>query len=87
LAGNADAAIQFSKEAHERSPKSSWHAMVYAVAASANPSIIRTENFRDMIKNLELPFGHFRSMPFSDVREVEALEARLRAAGVEEQSF
>ncbi|WP_146591685.1 winged helix-turn-helix domain-containing protein [Puniceibacterium confluentis] len=87
LAGNADAAIQYSKEAHERSPKSSWHAMVYAVAASANPSIIRTENFRDMIKNLELPFGHFRSMPFSDVREVEALEARLRAAGVEEQSF
>ncbi len=83
LAGNSESAIQFSKEAHERSPKASWHAMVYAAAVSADVSIIRTRNFQDMIKKLELPFGHFRSIPFSDVRNAETLEARLSAAGVE----
>lgn len=84
LADNTDAAVQFSKEAHERSPSCSWHAMVYAAAASAEPSVTKTKNFQNMIKGLKLPLGHFRSMPFTDMKNVEALEAKLRAVGLEE---
>jgi DNA-binding winged helix-turn-helix (wHTH) protein len=84
LAGNMDAAISFSREAHERSPSSSWHAMVYAVAASRNPEITRTKEFREMMDNLELPFGHFRSLPLTEIEDVEMLEAGLRAACVQE---
>jgi len=84
LAGNARTAISFSQEAHERAPNCSWHAMVYAVAASDDPDITRTGKFQDMIKRLELPFGHFRSLPFSKIEDVEKIEAGLRAAGVRE---
>jgi DNA-binding winged helix-turn-helix (wHTH) protein len=82
LAGDAEAATKFAREAHERSPRSSWHAMVYAVAASSDPAITETEEFQAMIANLELPFEHFRSLPFSRIEDVELLEAGLRAAGV-----
>jgi hypothetical protein len=56
--------------------------MVYAVAASSDPAITETEEFQAMIANLELPFEHFRSLPFSRIEDVELLEAGLRAAGV-----
>lgn len=84
LAGNDGAATEVAQEAHERSPSSSWHAMVYAVSACRDPAITKAAKFRDMIEQLELPFGHFRSLPFSDMKDVEALEAGLRAAGVKE---
>jgi len=84
LAGNTDAAIKFSQEAHERSPNSSWHAMVYAVAASVDPSITKSRKFEDMIKQLKLPFGHFRSLPFKENEDIVTLEAGLRASGVKE---
>lgn len=84
LAGNAEAAIKFSRDAHERSPSCSWHAMVYAAAASGDSAITKTRNFQDMIERLELSFGHFRSMPFSEIKDIEMLETRLRAAGVRE---
>jgi hypothetical protein len=84
LASDLEAAIKFTREAHERSPRSSWHAMVYAVAASRDPAITETGEFQDMIDNLELPFGHFRSLPFAKIEDVEVLETGLRAAGVQE---
>jgi hypothetical protein len=65
LAGDDVAAIQFAREAHERSPGSSWNALVYAVAASSDPSITGSEAFQVMLHGLDLPFGHFRSMPWS----------------------
>jgi hypothetical protein len=46
LVGDAEAAIKFTREAHERSPRSSWHAMVYAVAASRDPAITETGSFK-----------------------------------------
>lgn len=84
LAGNAGTAIAFAREAYERSPSNSWHAMVYAVAASGDPAILGTRAFGDMVKQLELPFQHFRSLPFSKPEDVEALEAGLRLAGLKE---
>ena len=84
LAGDNGAAIQFAREAHERSPRSSWQIMVYAAAASGDPSITKTKEFQDAINGLELPFGHFRSMPFADISNVEMLEDRLRAIGLKE---
>lgn len=83
LAANVEAAIKFSREAYERSPSCSWHAMVYAAAASGDSAITKTRSFRDMVEQLELPIGHFRSLPFSKTEDVEALEARLRAAGID----
>jgi DNA-binding winged helix-turn-helix (wHTH) protein/tetratricopeptide (TPR) repeat protein len=84
LAGDVGASITFALEAHERSPRTSWHAMVYAAAAADDPSITKTEEFREMINGLELPLSHFRSMPFADINSVEFLEARLKAVGVAE---
>jgi len=83
LAGNTEAAIKFSREAHERLPSCSWHAMVYAAAASGDPAITKTRNFQEMVDRLELPIGHFRTLPFSEIEDVEALETRLRAAGID----
>lgn len=82
LSGHSDAAIACAREAHERLPSSSWHAMVYAVAASGDPENTRTARFQNMVRQLDLPFGHFRSLPFTRMEDVEALEAGLRAAGV-----
>ncbi len=84
LAGDDGASIIFAREAHERSPRTSWHAMVYAAAAADDPSITKTEEFREMINGLELPLRHFRSIPFADINSVEILEARLKAVGVAE---
>ncbi|MEY8117685.1 winged helix-turn-helix domain-containing protein [Falsihalocynthiibacter sp. BN13B15] len=82
LAGDDVAAIQFASDAYERLPDSSWHAMVYAAAASVNSSITKTEEFKKMIYGIDLPFTHFRSLPFADVKDVEMLESRLRAVGL-----
>ena len=82
LSGHPGAAIACAREAHERLPSSSWHAMVYAVAASVDPENTRTARFQNMVRQLDLPFGHFRSLPFTRMEDVEALEAGLRAAGV-----
>lgn len=82
LAGNVDAAIRFARDAHERSPKSAWCALVYAAAASGDAALAGTAAFRDMIERLDLPLGHFRSLPFTNLDDVDMLEARLRAAGV-----
>ena len=84
LSGHSGAAISCAREAHERLPHSSWHAMVYAVAASGDPEITKTARFQTMVQHLDLPFGHFRSLPFTRMEDIEALEAGLRAAGVKE---
>jgi DNA-binding winged helix-turn-helix (wHTH) protein/TolB-like protein len=84
LAGDDGASLTFAREAHERSPRTSWHAMVYAAAAADDPSITKTEEFREMINGLELPLSHFRSIPFADMDNVDFLETRLKMVGVAE---
>jgi len=84
LSGHSGAAISCAREAQERLPNSSWHAMVYAVAASGDPEITKTARFQTMVQHLDLPFGHFRSLPFTRMEDIEALEAALCAAGVKE---
>lgn len=82
LAGNSEAAIKCAREAHERSPMSSWHAMVYAAAVSTDPGITSIQGFRAMVRQLDLPSGHFRTLPFTNGDDVDRLETALRAAGL-----
>lgn len=81
LAGDANAALQSSREGHERAPKDPWCNYVYAAAAAHREKITITEPFQRMIASIGLPFCHFRELPFTNSRDVELLEERLILAG------
>lgn len=81
LAGEADAAVQTSRESHERAPNDPWCNYVYAAAVADRESIIATEDFQRMIASIDLPFTHFRDLPFTDRRDVDMLEKRLALTG------
>lgn len=81
LAGDTDAAVQTSRESHERAPSDPWCNYVYAAAAADREKITKTEGFQSMIAGIGLPFTHFRDLPFNDLREVDMLEESLTLAG------
>lgn len=81
LAGDADAAIQTSRESHERAPNDPWCNFVYATAAADSETITKTQEFKRMIVGIDLPFSHFRDLPFTNSRDVDFLEGRLALAG------
>ena len=78
LAGDEDAAVQTSEESHERAPNDHWCNYVYATAAAGHTT---TRNFKRMIACTDLPFTHYRELPFTDARNVDVLEQRLALAG------
>jgi class 3 adenylate cyclase/TolB-like protein len=79
LLGNEDDAFEFAREGHERNPSGSWNALVYAAAAAGQPQIVDTCALHKLVQSIELPFSHFRHMPFTDKHQVEMLEERLRS--------
>lgn len=81
LAGDAKAAVQTSRESHERAPNDPWCNYVYAAATADSETITATEDFQHMIASIDLPITHFRDLPFTDMREVDMLEERLALAG------
>jgi tetratricopeptide (TPR) repeat protein len=81
LAGDEDAAFQTSRESRERAPNDHWCNYVYATAAAANATITTTQSFKRMIVCTDLPFTHYRELPFTDARNVDVLEERLALAG------
>ena len=81
LAGDEDAALQTSRESRERAPNDHWCNYVYATAAAASASIPTTQDFKRMTVCTDLPFTHYRELPFTDTRYVDALEERLARAG------
>lgn len=81
LAGDTDAAIYTSRESHERAPNDPWCNFVYATAAADSETIATTQEFKRMIVGIDLPFGHFRDLPFTNTGYVDLLEARLVLAG------
>jgi len=81
LAGEADAAVKTARESHERAPSDPWCSFVYAATAADREKTVKTEEFRGMIANIDLPITHFRDLAFTDLREVDMLEARLALAG------
>jgi DNA-binding winged helix-turn-helix (wHTH) protein len=81
LAGNEKAAVQASQEAHERAPSDPWCAYVYAASLADCEKTAKTDGFRRMLAQTELPFSHFRDLPFTEPGAVEELEGRLIRAG------
>jgi DNA-binding winged helix-turn-helix (wHTH) protein/tetratricopeptide (TPR) repeat protein len=81
LAGDTEAAIQTSRESHERAPNDPWCNFVYATAAADCEAITTTQEFKRMIISIDLPFSHYRDLPFTNSRDVDLLEARLALAG------
>lgn len=81
LAGEIDAAVQTSRESHERAPSDPWCSYVFAAAVADRDDLTSTPVFQDMIGNIALPFSHFRDLPFTDERNVKMLEKRLARAG------
>ncbi|WP_323767705.1 winged helix-turn-helix domain-containing tetratricopeptide repeat protein [Marinovum sp.] len=81
LAGYESAAVQTSRESHDRAPNDHWCKFVYATAAASSPKITTTQDFKRMIVSTDLPFTHFRDLPFTNSRDVEVLEERLALAG------
>ncbi|MEM5542658.1 winged helix-turn-helix domain-containing protein [Sulfitobacter sp. AS92] len=81
LAGHESAAVQTSRESHDRAPSDHWCKYVYATAAASSPKITTTQDFKRMIVSTDLPFTHFRDLPFTNSRDVEVLEERLALAG------
>lgn len=86
LAGNSETAVWASREAHERAPGDPWCAFVYAAAAADCEKTTRSERFRSMLKRVELPFSHFRDLPFRADGAVDELEQRLIRAGYSQAS-
>lgn len=81
LAGDAAAAVHTSRESHERAPNDPWCNYVYATAAADSETITTTQEFKRMIVSIDLPFSHFRDLPFTNRRDVDLLEGRLALAG------
>lgn len=75
------AAEHAAREAHERAPNDPWCNYVYTAALADQEMVTTSEPFREMVSRIELPFSHFRSLPFTEVQTVDMLEARLRQAG------
>lgn len=81
LAGDLDEAMRASREACDYAPSDPWCGYVHAVAAADDEATTASGRFRHMLDRIDLPFSHFRDLPFSDPGAVEVLEERLRRAG------
>jgi DNA-binding winged helix-turn-helix (wHTH) protein/tetratricopeptide (TPR) repeat protein len=81
LAGRDDEAAEISTEAHARAPGDPWCVYVHAAAAAHRDEIAASREFRQMIAATDLPFRHFRDLPFTDPADVNLLEERLGRAG------
>jgi DNA-binding winged helix-turn-helix (wHTH) protein/tetratricopeptide (TPR) repeat protein len=81
LAGDEGAAVQTSCESHQRAPNDHWCNYVYATAAASRAKITATQDFKRMVDCTDLPFTHFRELPFTNSQDVDLLEGRLILAG------
>ena len=82
LNGDEEKAMEVAKEAYERVPTIPWYALVYAATAGNFKSVVETNQFRQMISELELPKSHFRKLPFAIEGDIAKLERNLSCAGV-----
>jgi len=80
------AAFQNAREAHERAPSDPWCGYVYAAAAAGREEIVGSEHFREMMAKVELPFSHFRELPFTVPKVVTMLEDLLKRSGFPKQN-
>ena len=81
IAGDSDIAALTARESYERAPGDPWCNYIYAAAVADQEEITSTERFRRMITSINLPFTHFRDLPFTDPRDIDMLERRLSLAG------
>ncbi|WP_137703305.1 winged helix-turn-helix domain-containing protein [Marimonas lutisalis] len=81
LAGEESDALKSAHEGHERAPSDPWGKLIFALMAADREEITKTEGFQRMVASIDLPFTHFRDMPFFDVRDVDRLEERLTLIG------
>jgi DNA-binding winged helix-turn-helix (wHTH) protein len=81
LTGDADTAVKTSREGHESAPNDPWCNYVYAAAVADRDTIATPHDFKRMIVSINLPFTHFRGLPFTNARDVDVLEGRLALAG------
>ena len=82
ISGENDKALQFAKEGYDLRPSLPICAVVYAVAASSNPEITDSENFKSMNRQLDLRSAIIKNLPFTRAKDVELLNSRLRKAGI-----
>ncbi|SDZ57310.1 Transcriptional regulatory protein, C terminal [Jannaschia faecimaris] len=81
LLKSSDKAFAAALEGHEYNPSDSWSALVYAASAAGRTNITDTPQFQSLLARIDLPFSHFRDMPFSNSKDVDLLEERLRSVG------
>ncbi len=83
LLRDSDEAFETAREGHECNPSDSWSALVFAASAAGRADFTATAQFRHLLDGIDLPFTHFRDMPFSNPYDVELLEERLHSVGFE----
>lgn len=81
VGGDAAAAVLVSANALDLAPNDPWCGYVHAAAAADRPDIVDTDRFQRMMDTNNLPFSHFRDLPFADLAVVEMLESRLASVG------
>jgi TolB-like protein len=82
ICGENDKALQFAGEGYELRPLLPICAVVYAAAASNSPEIINSENFKTMVRQLDLRTATIKNLPFARAEDSELITSRLRTAGV-----
>jgi DNA-binding winged helix-turn-helix (wHTH) protein/tetratricopeptide (TPR) repeat protein len=81
VGGAAEAAVAVSANALDLAPDDPWCGYVHAAAAADRPDIVETDEFQRIVHANDLPFSHFRDLPFADIAVVEMLESRLASVG------
>ena len=82
ILGKNEKALIFAKEGNELSPLLPICAVVYAAAASDNPKLTDSDNFKNMVSQLDLRTSIIKNLPFTRAEDAELITSRLRAAGV-----
>ncbi len=85
LLKNSVEAFEAAREGYERNSSASWNALVYATSAAGRTNVTDTPQFRSLLAKINLPFCHFRDMPFTNPSDIDILEKRLRSVGFEPQ--
>lgn len=80
LARNFEAAVAASQEACELAPLDPWCNYVYAATVADQKEIVTSQQFRHVLESTNLPFSHFRQLPFTNAQDIGFLEERLRAS-------
>ena len=80
--GDEEKALELATEAYERMPTTPWYALVFAATAGNFKSVVETNQFRQMVSELELPKSHFRKLPFVIEDDIAKLERNLGGAGM-----